>query len=302
MTALAADKTSQADKEGKVRRYPVEDNVLIYKGALINIDTSGYIRPARDQASEICIGIAEEHADNTSTGPLGSSHTAGGIFCRVRSGRTFLAMVTSGATQATVGATVYVTDSGTVSTSSTNGVVVGICCGYNSSTSIDVFVPLGPAGISGVSGLTATSAEINTLHSVAAGTTSASKALVVGASKNLDVLTVTNLTTTQEHFGAATAEAYSATVSIDSTKGMHRIAGANGTSATSTFNATTTGADDQMTIEVTSTAAGTCTITFGTNFKSSGTLAVTASHYASVQFISDGTNWKEQTRSAIIAS
>jgi hypothetical protein len=103
--------------------------------------------------------------------------------------------------------------------------------------------------------------------------------------------------------GAAVAETYAATVSIDTTKPFHRIAGSNATSATATFNASTHGNDgDDLTIEVTSDSGGTCTITFGTNFKSSGTLAVTASHYASVWFTSDGTNWKEQSRSAIIAS
>ncbi len=103
--------------------------------------------------------------------------------------------------------------------------------------------------------------------------------------------------------GAAVAETYAATVSVDTTKGFHRIAGSNGTSATATYNASTTGADgDELMIETTSDSGGTCTITFGTHFKSQGTLAVTASHYASVWFISDGTNWKEQGRSAIIAS
>lgn len=127
-----------------------------------------------------------------------------------------------------------------------------------------------------------------------------------GATIDMSAATITALpavTVNQFKNGAAVAETYAATVSIDTTKGFHRIAGANGTAAASTFNASTTGADgDELVIEVTSTAAGTCTITFGTNFKTSATLAVTASHYGSVYFISDGTNWKEQGRSAIIAS
>lgn len=124
-----------------------------------------------------------------------------------------------------------------------------------------------------------------------------------GATIDMSAGTVANFVSSLFKNGAAVAEAYAATVSIDTTKGFHRIAGANGTAAAATFNASTTGADgDELLIEVTSTAAGTCTITFGTNFKSSGTLAVTASHYASVWFVSDGTNWKEEGRSAIIAS
>lgn len=123
--------------------------------------------------------------------------------------------------------------------------------------------------------------------------------LVVGAGGTLDASAGTVVPFSQSLFknGAAVAETYGSTVSIDSTKGFHRIAGANGTAAASTFNASTTGADgDELLIEVTSTAAGTCTITFGTNFKTQGTLAVTASHYASVWFVSDGTNWKEQAQ------
>ena len=136
----------------------------------------------------------------------------------------------------------------------------------------------------------------------------ANRKFTVPASSTIDLSAATitalpALTVTQFKNGAPTAETYAATVSIDTTKGAHRIAGANGTSAASTFNASTTGANgDELLIEVTSDAGGTCTITFGTNFKSSGTLAVTASHYASVYFMSDGTNWKEQGRSAIIAS
>lgn len=60
----------------------------------------------------------------------------------------------------------------------------------------------------GGTALTATSAEVNKLAGVTAGTTTASKALVVGASKDLDALTVLGLTIdTGTKTAAATAGA-----------------------------------------------------------------------------------------------
>jgi hypothetical protein len=54
---------------------------------------------------------------------------------------------------------------------------------YGLADAIDAGVILG-------AGITASAAEINVLHSVVAGTTAASSALVVGASKNVDTLAI----------------------------------------------------------------------------------------------------------------
>lgn len=111
------------------------------------------------------------------------------------------------------------------------------------------------------------------------------------------------LATNRVNLGTTVAEAYAAVIALDATQVRHRIAGVSTTSAAPTINAAYAGVDgDVLLVEVTSDASGTCTVTFGTHFKPSATLAVTASHYASVLFVSDGVNWKEQYRSAIVAS
>lgn len=68
-----------------------------------------------------------------------------------------------------------------------------------------------------------------------------------------------------------------------------------------TFNATGTGVTDQeLTIIIVNDATGAKTITFGTNFKSIGTLVGTVSKQATIRFISDGTNWIEVGRTLVI--
>jgi len=64
----------------------------------------------------------------------------------------------------------------------------------------------------------------------------------------------------------------------------------------STFNATGGAAGQKATFIITNDASGNRTITFGTNFKPSGTLVGTVSKTATVSFVYDGTNWWEMCR------
>lgn len=134
MTALAADtEVLYKGPDVDLRSYPVADNVLIYKGALVMF-LSGYLVPGADTAGGICAGVALEHVDNTQTG-----HTAGGKRCRVLSGAHFQ-LTSSGLTQASVGAQVKISDSGTVLTTTTNNVNAGRINEYVSATSAWVYV------------------------------------------------------------------------------------------------------------------------------------------------------------------
>ena len=64
-----------------------------------------------------------------------------------------------------------------------------------------------------------------------------------------------------------------------------------------TINAATAGLPGQhMWIIIVNDLGRGKTITFGTNFKSSGTLAGTAGKTATIHFISDGTAWYEVAR------
>lgn len=78
MTALAANrKTPESDD-----RFVEEDvaaSVHIYKGALVSLDTSGNLRPARVSTTDRCVGVATQERDNSSGG-------AGDLTCRVEAG------------------------------------------------------------------------------------------------------------------------------------------------------------------------------------------------------------------------
>jgi hypothetical protein len=188
MTILTADKFVQ-DFEGLELSLPMADAIKIYKGSIVCYDTNGYANIGADTASFLLAGIAIETVDNNITG-----HTAGGQNIRVMTGRRFRLAFNGTATQATVGQQVYVHDSGSVDTAATNYVGVGIVVFFHSAHDVDVEVPRGGgAPLTSISGLTATAGELNTLHSVVAGTTSASKALVVDSNKALDTLVIATL-------------------------------------------------------------------------------------------------------------
>jgi hypothetical protein len=70
---------------------------------------------------------------------------------------------------------------------------------------------------------------------------------------------------------------------------------------TATINATTVGAQGQpLFLEIVTSGVDSFTLTFGTNFKSTGTLATgtTTAKTFMVQFLSDGTNYVEVSRTA----
>lgn len=168
MTVLSADINIE-QKDLGLKWYPVVDNDILYKGALIAIDASGYAKPASDTSGETVVGIADEKVDNTVTG-----HTAGGLKIRVRSGRAFL-MVTASATQASVGDAAYVTDDQTVAFSGTaNAVLVGPCSEYVSATSVWINIPLGGQGTVQVA---TSSASLTTGEIIATGITSSDTVL-----------------------------------------------------------------------------------------------------------------------------
>ncbi|NTW33562.1 MAG: hypothetical protein HGB12_13225 [Bacteroidetes bacterium] len=86
---------------------------------------------------------------------------------------------------------------------------------------------------------------------------------------------------------------YSATISLDVTKGnLHKV---NVTGA-ATINASAAGTAGQHIWILITGDATPRTITFGTNFKSAGTLSTVANKASTISFISDGTNWYEVSR------
>ena len=183
MTALSADLNVQT-KSGTgldLKQYPVEDNVKIYNGGLVAIDSSGYARPARNNATDRIVGVAYEQVDNTLTG-----HAAGGKKVRVYSGGHFL-LTTASAAQAWVGTVVYALDDATVRQTVGNGNFVGIVTEYVSATQVWVFIPsdhvvIGIQGTQG--GLKVAAGQLTTVS--AADTVVTGLATVVAVVASLD--------------------------------------------------------------------------------------------------------------------
>jgi hypothetical protein len=116
MTVLAADKTvlrrSYAD-----RNFPCAAGVRIWLGAMVAVDNTGLLRPARETATDKVVGIAKIRADN-----LGGLASA--ISCEIETDWV-VAMVNSGGgdaiTLADVGKDCFAVDDQTVAlTSNTN--------------------------------------------------------------------------------------------------------------------------------------------------------------------------------------
>ncbi len=136
--ALSAD-VQVSRKESGLQSFPVEDNVTIYKGARVCVNTSGYLVPAADTGGYRFAGIAFEKVDNTITG-----HAQGGLNCRVYTAGVFKLAATS-ITQAMVGRKMYIVDDATIDETSTNSVCVGTLVEYVSTTA--GWVDIGQRGL-----------------------------------------------------------------------------------------------------------------------------------------------------------
>lgn len=134
MTALSADANYLEKSDAQICAYPIADNIVIYKGSLVCLNSSGYLIVGASGAGNLFVGYAMEKVDNTTTG-----HAAGRYNVRVRSGRRIL-LTSSGLTQASVGLPVFLSDSGLV-TLTPNAQCVGIITEYVSATQAWVYVP-----------------------------------------------------------------------------------------------------------------------------------------------------------------
>jgi predicted RecA/RadA family phage recombinase len=115
MTVLSADKEVNR-KAGNIVSYPVGTDI-VYKGALVCDDGSGYAVPAADSAGYALIGIAVENVDNSAGSPGDKS-------VRVYKTGT-LEVAKASAAQTDNGVLMYILDDQTVAASSTNSVKAG---------------------------------------------------------------------------------------------------------------------------------------------------------------------------------
>jgi len=145
MTVLAADKQLEMREPGGIREFPVIGSDIIYKGALVNMDATGYAQPAADTTGLPFIGVAVEQADN-------SSGSSGDIVVQVYTTGSFRVVAESGAgaiAQTSVGKICYVVDDATVDDGAAdNFCAVGMIEEFISATDIWVRINHNVSGVS----------------------------------------------------------------------------------------------------------------------------------------------------------
>lgn len=135
------------EKEGSRFNYPVAASAVIYKGALVAINTAGDLVPATASATLRVVGVARDTADNT-------GGAAGAIRCEVKTGIFRFNNSTAGeaVTEAlALSHPVYAVDDETVSLTDNAGVrpIAGICTSVDSS---GVWVRVGEDALAEASG------------------------------------------------------------------------------------------------------------------------------------------------------
>lgn len=121
MMALTADVEYEVFGHTNLLEIEAGAADTLYKGALVNIGTDGYLKVAADVANEIPIGVVvEQHIAD------GSAHEK----VKVETGRIWVAH--SGAAQTDVGAFFYATADDTLADSASNVGPAGLCVGWKS--------------------------------------------------------------------------------------------------------------------------------------------------------------------------
>jgi len=116
--ALTADRNVEFFASADLVDLPVNDNVKVYKGALVGRDrATGFARPL--VAGDEFLGIAYRQADNTVAG-----HTAGGINVRLHQ-RVDIVHALPGVTNMDIGKDVYASHEDTLTLTPTGGSRVG---------------------------------------------------------------------------------------------------------------------------------------------------------------------------------
>lgn len=179
--ALSADRNTPILGSGglpKITNYPVYQSTTIYEGAIVQINNTGYLVEATTTSTNITVGIATEHVDN-------SSGSSGDKNCAVLQGVGRFANGNS-ITKASVGQLCYVVDDQTVTTSAAGSPpVAGTIYAVDSS---GVWVYMGLAAPVDGTALTAYEALL-------AATTAAGGASLVGITDASSLITGTTVET-----------------------------------------------------------------------------------------------------------
>jgi len=117
--ALSADVEYETRGKTTIRKYKAGAADILYKGAIVNVGTDGYLKVAADVASEVCVGVMKkQHVSD------GSTHEE----VEVEVGEIKLAH--SGAAVGDVGADFFATGDDTLADSATNVARCGECVDF----------------------------------------------------------------------------------------------------------------------------------------------------------------------------
>lgn len=131
---LSADVDFQIRGDFDVQNFLVVASDIIYKGAMVAVDTAGFLIPAADTASVRFAGIAMIQGDNSS-----GSNGDISINVAIMTGGSRFLMTAVSAAQTDVGEICHVTDDESIGTPGTdpgNTVIVGRCIEFISATSV----------------------------------------------------------------------------------------------------------------------------------------------------------------------
>jgi len=106
------------EKEGLLVAYLVKGGVRIWRGALVCVDSSGYLVPAFDTANLRFVGVAFESVDN-------SGGVNGAKKCRVIKRGTFVYNRVGSFSQSDLGTVVRAVSDNEVAKTTTNNIAVG---------------------------------------------------------------------------------------------------------------------------------------------------------------------------------
>ncbi len=124
--ALSKDRNTH-ERAGDLFSFPVGDDAIIFGGAIVMLNATGYAVQGATATGQVCAGRAEEYVDNTNGGDGGKSVAVKrGVFKYKNSASGDLITI------AEIGDTCYIVDDETVAkTNGTNtrsaaGVIVGV--------------------------------------------------------------------------------------------------------------------------------------------------------------------------------
>ena len=115
--ALSANREVDRYVDQELRSYQAAASAHVYKGGFVGLDSSGYARALA--AGDVCVGLAYEECDN-------SDGSDGNRSVRVYMQGDFLHALSSAALT-NIGEAVYASDDETLTFTSTDNSLVGVC-------------------------------------------------------------------------------------------------------------------------------------------------------------------------------